>query len=254
VHLLNHNLRAGEVVAATVGAFNGRLISIPETKTRKPRLVPLSPTGQVAVTEYLEWRKEQGEVLSKERPLILSHHKGWDGDGLSYHGIYFAIEAIGALAGLPELHPHQFRHTAATELLRMGLDPKHAQRLTGHEDDRTFRRYTLGGEQEAAIDAFYRAIEEKERKEKVYAKRLNRKQRKLLEAMVEISGLDIIGQEDFDSGEISFQELWYENLGQFEAIYAEIIGLPGKLKIALGEGWWQDDRSSAAQAQASRGL
>jgi integrase/recombinase XerD len=235
VHLLNHNLRAGEVVAATVGAFDGRLVSIPETKTGQPRLVPLSPTGQVAVSDYLDWRREQGEDLKPEQPLILSHYRGWDGAGLSYHGIYFAIETIGEMAGLPELHPHQFRHTAATELLRKGLDPAHARRLTGHTDERSFRRYTLRSEQEAAIEAYYRAIEGKESKEKVYAKRLDRKQRKLLEAMAEISGLDIVGQEEFDAGEISFQELWYENLGQFEAMYAEIVGLPARMKVSLGE-------------------
>jgi integrase/recombinase XerD len=88
---------------------------------------------------------------------------------------------------------------------------------------------------EAAIDAYYRAIEGQEVKEKVYSKRLDRKQRKLLEAMAEISGLDIVGQEDFDAGEISFQELWYENLGQFEAMYAEIVGLPARMKVSFVE-------------------
>ena len=108
VQLLSHNLRAGEVVSANVGSFDGRLISITETKNNQPRLVPLSAEGQQIVQDYLDWRQEQGEALSTEEPLILSHHAGWEGERLSYHGVYFAVEAIGRLAGLPDLHPINF--------------------------------------------------------------------------------------------------------------------------------------------------
>jgi integrase/recombinase XerD len=156
VQLLSHSLRAGEVVAANVGDFDGRLLYLTQTKNKQPRLVPLSAAGQQAIQDYLDWRQQQGETVSPESALILSHHPGWEGQRLSYHGIYFAIEKIGELAALPDLHPHQFRHTGATELLRMGLDPAHARRLTGHTDERSFRRYTLAAEQEAAIAAFYR--------------------------------------------------------------------------------------------------
>jgi integrase/recombinase XerD len=123
VQLLSHNLRAGEVASANVGSFDGRLVTLTQTKNKQPRIVPLSEAGQQAIQNYLEWRRCQGETLTPDSPLILSHHQGWEGDRLSYHGIYFAVERIGELAGLPDLHPHQFRHTGATELLRMGMDP-----------------------------------------------------------------------------------------------------------------------------------
>ena len=127
VQLLSHNLRAGEVVSANVGSFDGRLISITKTKNNQPRLVPLSAEGQQDVQDYLDWRQAQGDELSAESALILSHHAGWEGERLSYHGIYFAVEEIGRLAGLPDLHPHQFRHTSATNYLEMGIDPAHAR-------------------------------------------------------------------------------------------------------------------------------
>ena len=79
---------------------------------------------------------------------------------MSYHGIYFAVEKIGELAKLPELHPHPFRHTYGTELLLQGVDPTHARRLMGHKSEQAFKRYTLRSEQEAAIAACYRAIGE----------------------------------------------------------------------------------------------
>ena len=83
------------------------------------------------------------------------------GERLSYHGIYFAVERIGELVGIPDLHPHQFRHSYATNLLLQGLDPIHAKRLIGHQSEKAFRRYTLRSEQEAAIAAYYRVIGEK---------------------------------------------------------------------------------------------
>jgi len=169
VHILSHGLRAGEIVALNIAAFDGRLLFLADTKTDEPRLVPLGRESCEVVKGYLQWREEQGEVLSGDHPLILSHHNVRRGARLSYHGIYFAVERIGELAGIPELHPHSFRHSYATNLLLQGLDPSHAKRLTGHQSEKAFRRYTLRSEQEAAIRrrrlrfaiaAYYRAIGE----------------------------------------------------------------------------------------------
>jgi integrase/recombinase XerD len=157
IHLLSHGLRAGEVVNLNLAAFDGRILFLADTKTDEPRLVPLRRESGVIVERYLEERRQAGENLSPERPLILSLQGTRKGDPggiseatrLSYHGIYCAVEKIGKLAGLPNLHPHLFRHTYATDLLLMGVDPAHARRLTG--------------EQQAAIAAFYRAIGEAEK-------------------------------------------------------------------------------------------
>ena len=233
VQLLSHNLRAGEVASANVGSFDGRLVTLRETKNKQPRIVPLSEAGQQAIQTYLDWRRSQGEALAPERPLILSHHQGWEGERLSYHGIYFAVERIGELAGLPELHPHQFRHTGATELLRMGMDPAHARLLTGHTDERSFRRYTLAVEQEAAIKAFYRAKGEGQAERVVYAQNLSREQRKLLMMMAELTQMQPLYQDDFDKGEITFAELWQENLIHLERIVADVWELPKKLGVTV---------------------
>jgi len=160
VHILSHGLRAGEIVTLNIAAFDGRLLFLADTKTDEPRLVPLRRESCEAVKDYLQWRELQGEVLTGDRPLILSHHNRCRGERLSYHGIYFAVERIGELAGIPDLHPHQFRHSYATNLLLQGLDPTHAKRLTGHQSEKAFRRYTLRSEQEAAIAAYYRVIGE----------------------------------------------------------------------------------------------
>jgi integrase/recombinase XerD len=233
VQLLSHNLRAGEVASASVGSFDGRLVTLTQTKNKQPRIVPLSDAGQQAIQNYLEWRRGQGETLTPESPLILSHHQGWEGDRLSYHGIYFAVERIGELAGLPELHPHQFRHTGAKELLRMGMDPAHARLLTGHTDERSFRRYTLAVEQEAAIAAYYRLKGEGKAEQVVYAKNLSREQRQLLMAMAKLTQMQPLYQDDLDRGEITFAELWQENAIHLERMVAEVWELPEKLGVMV---------------------
>jgi integrase/recombinase XerD len=233
VQLLSHNLRAGEVASANVGSFDGRMVTLTETKNKKPRIVPLSEAGQQAIQEYFEWRRGQGEVLTSESPLILSHHQGWEGDRLTYHGIYFAVERIGELAGLPELHPHQFRHTGATELLRMGMDPAHAMLLTGHTDGRSFKRYVLAVEQEAAIAAYYRLKGKGQSDAIVFAKNLSREQRQLLMAMADLTQMQPLFQDDLDQGEITFAELWQENAIHLERMVAAVWELPEKLGVMV---------------------
>ncbi|MGH1397458.1 MAG: tyrosine-type recombinase/integrase [Trichormus sp.] len=162
VHILSHGLRAGEIVQLNVGSFDGKLLFLADTKTNEPRLVPLRKESRDVLEAYLRSRSELGEELNSLSPLMISHHASYKGERLSYHGIYFAVEKIGELAGIEDLHPHQFRHTYATELLLLGVDPSHARKLTGHQSEKAFRRYTLRSEQEAAIAAYYRAIGEEE--------------------------------------------------------------------------------------------
>ncbi|WP_317110919.1 tyrosine-type recombinase/integrase [Chroococcidiopsis sp. SAG 2025] len=110
-------------------------------------------------------RKTRREEITSDRPLILSQHATRSCERLSDRGIYFAIEKIGELAEISQLHPHSFRHTYSTELLLMGVDPTHARKLTGHQSEKAFRRYTLRGEQSSAIAAYYRAVGEEMEKQ-----------------------------------------------------------------------------------------
>ncbi len=113
-------------MALNVGAFDGKLLFLADTKNNEPRLVPLRKESRDVIQQYLAVRQEQGEILMSDRPLVLSHHVMRHGQRLSYHGIYFAIEKIGEIAQIPQLHPHSFRHSFATELLLQGVDPTHA--------------------------------------------------------------------------------------------------------------------------------
>ena len=156
VQLLRHGLRANEVVELHLGLYDGQILLLDKTKSRKPRLVPLLKDGRNAIADYLAQREAGGEELLSGSPMLLSYQPGHQGDRLGYWGVYQVIERLGKLSGVKDLYPHRLRHTFATEILVKGLDPNHAMKLTGHTDAKSFRRYTLAVEQQAAVDAIYR--------------------------------------------------------------------------------------------------
>ncbi|MCG9890114.1 MAG: hypothetical protein MH252_03420, partial [Thermosynechococcaceae cyanobacterium MS004] len=88
-------------------------------------------------------------------------------------------------------------------------------------------------EQEAAIKAFYRAKGEEQSEAIVYAKSLSREQRELLKVFAERTGMQPLHQDDLDKGEISFAELWQENLIHLERMVAEVWDLPKKLGVKV---------------------
>ena len=113
------------------------------------------------------------------------------------------------------------------------MDPAHAMLLTGHTDGRSFKRYVLAVEQEAAIQAYYRLKGEGQAEQVVFAKNLSREQRQLLIAMAELTKMQPLHQEDFEKGEISFEQLWQENVQHLERMVAEVWELPEKLGVTV---------------------
>ena len=93
-----------------------------QPKTRTARTVPLGPPLKKALAEA--WLKEgrQGS--------------GWifpskNGDGWPMKDFRRALRTSCRLAGLPELHPHALRHSAATRWAWAGVDRPTAMRLGG---------------------------------------------------------------------------------------------------------------------------
>ena len=153
ISVLLHGLRAEEVLALNLEDYDGRRLHIRQAKADSKGFVPLTAQGKQDLEQYLQWRREAGEVLLPESPLFVSHSRRNRGQRLGYDGIRKLIDQTAKQTGIA-FHAHQFRHTFATNLVLKGMNPYHAMTLTRHRSVQNFRRYTKAADQAAAEDAF----------------------------------------------------------------------------------------------------
>ena len=102
-------------------------------------------------TYQAEARREVGN-LWREQGLVIT---SMTGNHLSRSRVQQTFKQLLKKAGLPDMHFHWLRHSAATILLSMGISPKVVQELLGHSDIRiTLRIYghVLPGMHKEAMD------------------------------------------------------------------------------------------------------
>ncbi len=102
-------------------------------KGNKEREVYLNARAHLHLRQYLESRNDNDPALfvSAKAP----HQR------LTRAGIRNILSRIGAIAGVENVHPHRFRRTSATDLLRMGMPIEQVQELLGHVKIETTRLY-----------------------------------------------------------------------------------------------------------------
>lgn len=83
------------------------------------------------------WREE----CPDPRWVFPSSYGKMRGRALSSSWVRVHVRQVGADAGVPDLHPHQLRHTAATRLLEKGVDVRVLQELLGHASLQTTQIY-----------------------------------------------------------------------------------------------------------------
>jgi integrase/recombinase XerD len=156
--VLLHGLRARELEALNVGDFDGHRVNIREAKDDSVGQVPLLPEAAETLEVYLNFRRCWGEVVEPESPLFLSESNNSKGDRLGYWGIYNVVKALGAIVGIKDAHPHQGRHTVATEMVTRGMDPLLARQITRHKSEKSFERYSQRSLQKQAEVQFLRVM------------------------------------------------------------------------------------------------
>ncbi len=158
--VLDHGLRADEVSQLNVGDYDGQRLKIRKAKHNSTGFVPLSERASQAIDFYLVERRNQGEMLEAQSPLFLSQSYRSDlrGKRLGYQGIYMMIKDLAEIAGVKDCYPHRLRHTYATRLVLLGIDSYLARKLTRHESEQSFRRYSEEARAIAAEQAYRQAI------------------------------------------------------------------------------------------------
>ena len=73
-----------------------------------------------------------------DHPLLLPRENG---RALDRHTVTRMINRAGAAAGLPHIHPHQLRHTLATQAINRGMSLEAIAALLGHRSPDMTLRY-----------------------------------------------------------------------------------------------------------------
>lgn len=99
-----------------------------DTKSKQPRQVPITPELTLVFRDLYKVR-----YLGQDRVFLR--------DGESIRSVRTAFERARKRAGVKDFHFHDFRHCAATNLRRAGVDTTTAMAIVGHKSEKMWRRY-----------------------------------------------------------------------------------------------------------------
>ncbi len=133
--LLRTGLRVSEYTAlrsdAVVHIGAGPWLHVPVGKLREDRYLPLHPQLVTLIDDY------RTRFVTADHPLLLPRENGRP---LDRHTVTRFLNKAGAAAGLPHLHPHQLRHTLATQAINRGMSLEAIAAMLGHRSlDMTLR-------------------------------------------------------------------------------------------------------------------
>ena len=133
--LLRTGLRVSEFTGLQADAVvligAGPWLHVPVGKLREDRYLPLHPQLVTLIDGYRAAHVPAGH------PLLLPRENGRP---LDRHTVTRFINKAGAAAGLPHIHPHQLRHTLATQAINRGMSLEAIAALLGHRSlDMTLR-------------------------------------------------------------------------------------------------------------------
>jgi site-specific recombinase XerD len=106
-------------------------LHVPVGKLREDRYLPLHPQLVTLIDEY------RTTHVDPEHSLLLPNERGGP---LNRHGVTRMLNRAGRAAGLPHIHPHQLRHTLATQAINRGMSLEAIAAMLGHRSmDMTLR-------------------------------------------------------------------------------------------------------------------
>ncbi len=133
--LLRTGLRVGEFTAlradAVVQIGAAPWLHVPVGKLREDRYLPLHPHLVTLIDDY------RAAHVSAGHPLLLPRENG---TGLDRHAVTRILNKVATTAGIGHIHPHQLRHTLATQAINRGMSLEAIAAMLGHRSlDMTLR-------------------------------------------------------------------------------------------------------------------
>lgn len=102
-------------------------------KGNKERVVFLDAVAGMLIKEYLDSRKD-------DNPALFS---GKGSERLTPGGVRFMLRNLAKSCGLENVHPHKFRRTLATNLIRHGMPIQEVASILGHDKLDTTMQYVV---------------------------------------------------------------------------------------------------------------
>ena len=123
-------------------------LRVPVGKLHNDRMVPLHPMLVGLINDYRTWRGESRTGLLVER----NDHRPFD-----RRTIHRYVTAVARRAGVGHVHPHQLRHTLATQCIHRGMSLDAVAALLGHRSPRMTIVYARISDATVA-EQYFRAI------------------------------------------------------------------------------------------------
>ena len=160
-------MRAGELIRVNLEDIKpGPSLYVRSEKGEKDRLVPLPERVSAEVEEYIKSYR----YTSDPEALITTRTGRYN-----YNKLRGIVKLIGQRNGVPEVHPHCFRHYYATTLIKLGVDIRRVQILLGHARIDTTTRYThltqreVGDEVKSAVEELFKFNRQKTKQGQIHA-------------------------------------------------------------------------------------
>jgi site-specific recombinase XerD len=133
--LLRTGLRVSELIGlrsdAVVQIGAGYWLHVPVGKLHDDRYLPLHPHLVELIGAYRD------RHVHPDNPLLLPRENG---KPMNRHGVTRYLNNAASDAGLPHVHPHQMRHTLATQAINRGMSLEAIAAMLGHHSmDMTLR-------------------------------------------------------------------------------------------------------------------
>jgi site-specific recombinase XerD len=152
--LLDCGMRRGELVGIDVDDVDLRHqeITLHRTKGGKARVVPFAGKTALALRKYQ--RARERHAAARSPALFLSIRSDRAGQWrMTGGGMAEMITRRCNQAGLAAIHPHQFRHTWADDMLSNGANEGDVERLAGWTSPLMVRRYGRSAADRRARDS-----------------------------------------------------------------------------------------------------
>lgn len=126
--LARTGLRAGELCDLAADAVtqigDAHWLRVPVGKLRNDRFIPLHPD---LVTLLAEWTATNTDHIRTQHRLIADHHTP-----IVPRTVHRIVATTARRAGIGHVHPHQLRHTLATQAINRGMRLEAIAALLGH--------------------------------------------------------------------------------------------------------------------------